>query len=193
MVSIDGVPQTSMDLIRIILVNQMNMDPQFVNIYDNKWVVPNIEDMFITVEYRNGKTIANNSVFVNDSPTSTPTECQVVNMFEKIVVGVFSRNQEAQLRKEEVLMSIRSQYAQLMQETWAIRIAQNADIEDLSALEGTAMLKRYDIELNVWAWYVRKITPGYLNPPMSLLVKANDQGAGLLEAQVTASSQLPLL
>ena len=193
MVEIEGVPQTSMDLIRLIIINQMKMQQDRVNIYDNKWIMPDHDEMFITIEYRNGKAIGNNRQFCNDSATSTPYEIQTVNMFEKIVVGVFSRNNEAQYRKEEVLMAIKSSYAQLFYETFAFKVGANGQIEDLSALEGAAMLKRYDIELNVWAWYQKKIVPGYLVPPMTIMVTANDQGSGILTAEVTASSQLPSL
>lgn len=193
MISINGVPQTTMDLIRMILINQMNMQQDRVNIYDNKWVVPDIEDMFITVEYRSAKTLGNNTIFCNNATANAPTEVQVINTLEKIVVGVFSRNDEAQLRKEEVLMAIHSSFSQLFQESYGFKIAKAADIEDLSILEGAAMLKRYDIELSVYAWYVKTVKPGYLIPPFDLLITANDQGTGILKAEVTASAQLPSL
>lgn len=193
MISINGAPQTTMDIIRLILINQMCLAQDRVNIYDNKWVTPDYEEMFIVVEYRSGKNIGNNRRFINESDFQVPIEVQTVNMLEKIVVGVFSRNDEAQLRKEEVLMAIMSSYAQLMQENFAFKICRSADIEDLSVLEGAAMLKRYDIELSVYAWYTRTIKPGYLIPPFNIQVTANDQGTGILQAEVTASSQLPPL
>ena len=191
MINFNGVPQTSMDLIRLILVNQMSLQPDHVNIYDNKWIVPNYDEMFIVVEYRSGKNIGNNNRFINSPLFQEPIEVQTVNMLEKIVVGVFSRNDEAQLRKEEVLMSIFSSYAQLMQEEYAFKICRAADIEDLSTLEGAAMLKRYDIELSVYAWYSRTIKPGFIKPPFNIMVKANDASTKILQAEVTASSQLP--
>ena len=191
MISIEGVPQTSMDLIRLILINQMRMAQDRVNIYDNKWIMPNTDDMFVTIEYRNGKTIGNNREFINQASFNEPIEIQTVNMFEKIVVGVFSRSNEAQYRKEEVLMAIESSYAELFQESCGFKIGHNPTIEDLSALEASAMLLRYDIELNIWAWYQRTIKPGYLIPPFNIMVTANDQGTGILTAEVTASSQEP--
>ena len=193
MITINGTPQTSMDLIRLIIINQLQLEQDRVNIYDNKWIMPNTDEMFITIEYRNGKTIGNNRKFINDANLQKPIEIQTVNMFETIVVGVFSRNDEAQYRKEEVLMAIKSSYAQLFQESYGFKIGSNCEIQDLSALEATAMLKRYDIELHVWAWYTKTIKPGYLIPPFNILVKANDQGSGILNAEVTASSQLPSL
>lgn len=185
MISLDGVPQTSMDLIRIILIDQMCMKPERVNIYDEKWIIPPHENLFITIEYRNGKTIGNNNYFVNSADSGAPVECQVVNMLENIVVGVFSRNREATLRKEEVLMSIMSSYSEYIQESYGFKIARAGQIEDLSALEGTAMLKRYDIELNVYAWYKRLLIPGYIAPPFTLQVTVNDSGNGEIQRDIT--------
>lgn len=184
MIRLDGVPQTSMDLIRLILIEQMCMKPERVNIYDEKWIIPPYENLFITIEYRNGKTLGNNNYFVNETTESDPVECQVVNMLENIVVGVFSRNREATQRKEEVLMSIMSNYSQYIQESYGFKIARAGQIEDLSALEGTAMLKRYDIELSVYAWYKRLIVPGYIKPPFTLQVNV-DGGNGVIQRDVT--------
>lgn len=189
MIKIEGVPQTSMDLIRLILINQMKMRQDRVNIYDNKWVIPDHDEMFITIEYRTGKMIANRNLF--DGTQTPPVEYQELNMLETIVVGVFSRNDESQYRKEEVLMSIKSQYAQLMQETFTFKIARAGDIEDLSELEGAAMLKRYDIELMVYAWYERQVLPGYMVPPLNIQVIANDRGIGEIKANVQQLLTLP--
>ena len=190
MITIENVPQTSMDLIRLILINQMGMKQDRVAVYDEKWKIPDDEEMFITIEYRNSKTIANRNIF--DGTSTPPVEYQELNMIETIVVGVFSRNNESQWRKEEVLMAIRSQYAQLMQEQFSFKIAMAGNIQDLSVLEGAAMLKRYDIELMVFSWYEKKVTPGYMTPPLALKVIANDRGNGEIIRNVPDISKLPV-
>ena len=168
----------------------MGIKQDHIAIYDNKWQLPPYEEMFITVEYRNSKTIANRNIF--DGSCTPPVEYQELNMLEDIVVGVFSRNDEAQYRKEEVLMAIRSQYAQLMQEQYSFKIARAGNIQDLSVLEGAAMLKRYDIELMVYAWYEKKVTPGYMTPPLALKVIANDRGNGEIIRNVPDISKFPI-
>ena len=192
MISIENVPQSSMDLIRLILINQMNLRQDRVSIYDEKWKIPPTDDMFITIEYRNGRTLGNNNYFINNAGDPAPSEVQVVNMLEKIVVGVFSRTREAMMRKEEVLMSIMSQYSQLFQESFGFKIARAGEIDDLSVLEGAAMLKRYDIELSVYAWYTRTVVPGYLIPPFTLQVIANDRGTGEIKQNVIQLTTLPI-
>ncbi len=157
MIELQDIPQTSMDLLRLILVNQMDLGKERVNVYDEKWKIPPDEELFIVLEYRSGKCIANRNTFVGEDET----EVQDVNMLEHITVGVFSRNRSATQRKEEVLMAILSSFAQGLQEKYAFKIARIGPIDDLSALEGTAMLKRYDIDLSVFAWYTKTINPDY--------------------------------
>ena len=64
-----------------------------------------------------------------------------------------SQNREALERKEEVLMAINSMYSQGIQEKNSFKIFRNPSIEDLSALEGAAMLKRYELSVVVFSWY----------------------------------------
>lgn len=189
MIEIDEIPQTSMDLIRKIIVNQMSLDPQSVNIYDEKWKIPPTDGLFVTVEYRSGKVVANQNLFV--STGGDPVEYQEVNMLEQITVGVFSRDRSSTQRKEEVLMAILSSYAQQLQEKYSFKINRAGPITDLSQLEGAAMLKRYDIDLRVFAWYEKIITPGYIQPPYTLKVIANDPGQGEIIRNITQFETLP--
>jgi len=183
MIRSDGIPQTSLDLLRLILINQMGLEGDRVNIYDEKWKIPAYEDLFITLEYRNARCIANRNTFI--STGGDPIEEQDVNMLENITVGVFSRDRSAMQRKEEVLMAIMSQYAQFIQESYAFKIARVGSIDDLSSLEGAAMLKRYDINLTIFAWYQKIITAKYISPPFLVRVTANDPGVGKMTNQFT--------
>ena len=184
-------PKNSLDLIRMICKSQMNLQDDHVSIYDQKWVIPPYDDLFLVVEYRNGKTLMNRNYF--DNSTGTPQEVQTVNMLENIVVGVFSRNNEALWRKEEVFMALASSYAQFIQEQYAFKIARCGTIQDLSSLEGTASLKRYDIEIQSYAWYEKIISPNYINPPFTLQVIANDLGNGEIKQNVTQFTTVPIL
>lgn len=178
MIELDNIPQTSMDLIRLILVDQLELDKERVNIYDEKWKIPPDDELFIVVEYRGGKCIANRNIFV--STGGDPVEQQEINMLERITVGIFSRNRSSTQRKEEVLMAVLSSFAQGLQEKYSFKIARIGPIDDLSALEATAMLKRYDIELSVYAWYSKTITPGYINA-FTIKVIADVGGAEMIE------------
>ena len=194
MITLNGSQTVTMDLIRLIILNQFPsniLPPSRCNVYDEKWIMPKDEGLFVTIEYRGGKCIANRNTFVNTSPTGTPQEVQDVNMFEDITVGIFSRDRSATLLKEQILMAIMSSYSEYVQNCASFKIARNADIQDLSALEGSAMLKRYDIDLKVFTWYENIITPPTLTPPFEIQVIADDAANNILEATVTAASQLP--
>ncbi len=189
MITLNNTPQTSMDLLRMILIQQMDLDEDRVNIYDEKWKIPPDDDLFIVLEYRAGKCIANRNTFI--STGGEPEEHQDLNMLEDIIIGIFSRNRSATLRKEEVLMALMSSYAQSLQEAYAFKISRAGTIQDLSELEGSAMLKRYDIEVKVFAWYEKIITPGYIAPPFGLKVYANDPGDGLMVSSFNQLESLP--
>lgn len=194
MITLNNQQQTTMDLIRLILLNQMlvngnAMRQDRINIYDEKWIIPSYDDLFIVIEYRSGKCIGNRNTFV--SVGTSQQEFQDVNMLEKIVVGIFSRNREATLYKEQVLMAIMSSYSEYVQNCAAFKICRIGDIEDLSALEASAMLKRYDIELTCYSWYEKIVVPPYLTPPFNIFVEADDAGNKTLKANITQLSQLP--
>lgn len=195
MITLNGSQTVTMDLIRLIILNQLPnkiLRPSRCNIYDEKWIMPADEDLFVTIEYRGAKCIANRNTFVNTSPTGTPQEVQDVNMLEDITVGIFSRDRSATLQKEQILMAIMSSFSEYVQNCASFKIARNVDIQDLSALEGSAMLKRYDIDLKVFTWYENIITPPYLTPPFNIFVEADDAANKTLKANITQLSQLPI-
>jgi hypothetical protein len=189
MISLNNIPQTSLDLIRLILINQIDIAPERVNIYDEKWVQPPNDDLFITLEFRNSRCLANRNTLITAGGTTV--ESQDVNMLENVTVGVFSKNRSAAQKKEEVLMAIGSSYAQQLMEKYAFKISRIGTIEDLSALEGSAMLKRYDVNLTVYAWYQKVITPGYIAPPYTIKVIANDPGNGEMIQNITQFTTQP--
>lgn len=189
MIKINDIPQTSMDLIRLIILDQIDIAPERVNIYGEKWIIPPGDDLFVTIEYVNGRCIANRNTFI--STGGDPIEKQDLNMMENITVGVFSKNRSAAQRKEEIIMAMMSLYSQSLQEKYAFKIARNAPIQDLSFIEGSAMLKRYDINLVVFAWYQKIVSPNYIISPISLKVIANDVGSGTMTRQLNQFTELP--
>jgi hypothetical protein len=193
MISINGQQQTSMELLRIILLEEMCLKPDHVNLYDQKWVIPPLDDMFIVLEYRNGIPIGNNNYFDTSCPDGIPREVQLVNKLEKIVVRVFSRTDEAMYRKDEVSMALMSQYSQFIQESYSFSIARIMPDIDLSELEGTAMLKRYDIEVSVYAWYKKIKKANYIVPPFNIQVTAEDAGSGDIQTPIFPAQALPKL
>ena len=78
-------------------------------------------------------------------------------------------------------MAFNSVYAQQIQEINSFKISRNIRIEDISFLEATARLYRFDLHLVVFAWYNKtKTTDFYDSFSARLLV--ND-GEPLIEVE----------
>ncbi len=60
-------------------------------------------------------------------------------------------------------MAIRSYYAQQQMERNSFMIARIAPIQDLSQLEETALLYRFDVDIVVLAWYEKSKLSEYYN------------------------------
>ena len=148
----DGTPYTPLDHIRDIIVEEMGVNPDFVNIFNQDFKIPPDDGLHIEIEAKGApKVLSNRNLTV---PTAdTFTEIQEINTQELIAVMLFSRNMDAYVRAPEVLMAINSLYAQQSQEANSFKIARISPIENLSALEGAAMLYRFEISLVVFAWY----------------------------------------
>jgi hypothetical protein len=153
---------TTLDLIRDIIATEMGLSDDRVIIYNQNFRIPAYDDLFVVIEYKGTpKVISNRNVFVPVEGDVSPTEEQNLNTQESIVVGLFSKNMEALQRKEEAVMALASIYSQQVQEANDFQIAKIAPIEDLSALEASALLYRFDIPVTVLAWYKKQKTADY--------------------------------
>lgn len=169
----------AIDLIRTILIREMSLDAERVNIYNQKWKIPATEGLFITVEYRGAPKIVSSRSTVVDNGADM-IEYQDLNVKENVVVGVFSRNTDALVQKENVLMSLSSVYSQQIQEANSFKIFTNLGIEDVSALEGAGILYRFDISAVIHAWYNRTTKPDYYDS-FSVRVRVNDGDPDMVE------------
>ena len=157
----DGTQQTALDFIRDIIVKEMKLDPERVNIFNQAWKIPTYEGLFILVDSKGSpKTIANRSAQSNIYGVGY-SEVQSVNTQEIISINIMSRDNEAVLRKEEILMAINSIYAQQVQEENSFRIANISPITNLSDLEGSAVLTRFEVSLVVFSWFYKTKTVDY--------------------------------
>ncbi len=50
---------------------------------------------------------------------------------------------------------------------------------------------RYDVNIMVYAWYSRIVTPGYIVPPFAVKVIANDLGDGVMISQFNQTTTQP--
>lgn len=141
---------TAFENLRKIIIHEMGLADDRVNIFNQKWKIPTYDDLFIVLECLPSKIISNRST-VKMVPGEY-VEIHDLTVQERITVMVFSRNMDALLRKEEVIMALCSTYSQQIQEQYSFHIARIAPIEDLTMLEGAAQLYRYDIPVIMLTW-----------------------------------------
>lgn len=162
----------SIDLIRTIVVQELSLDGERVNMYNQEFAIPTDDKLFVVIQYKASPSIisSRNSV---ELIGGVYTEVQDLNTLEDITIGLFSKNLEALQRKEEVVMALSSIYSRQIQEEYSFKIYPNPSIQDLSFLEGSAMLTRVDVDIRVNAWYNKTKTAEYLESTL-LYVSVND-------------------
>ncbi len=158
----DGSYYTTLELIRDILVAEMGIDIERVNIFNQKFKIPTDDGLFITIEANGAPQIMSNRNITVPTINSF-TEVQEINTREMIAVSFMSRNLDAYTRAPEALMAIASLKAQQVCEQNAFKIARISPIVNLSGLEGSAMLYRYEISLVVFGWYEKTKAGDYFD------------------------------
>ena len=169
---IDDTAQTSLDLLRDIIMTEMALADDRVFIYNPKFVIPSFDDLFVVIEFKNSQIISSRT-------TTTGTgvnyrQIQDVNTREYIAVDIFSRNTQALYRKEEVVMALMSIYAQQIQEIYGFKLFRIAPIENLSDVEGGARLYRFEIPIVMHAWYQKEKPVDYYDTFPGFVITEED-------------------
>lgn len=162
----------TLDLIRTIMIEELELDEKVVNIYNQKFRIPTTDGLFVYVEYKGAKILSSRNV-INDGGLVILQEEQNLNTLEDITIGLFSRNLEAMQMKERAVMALFSVYAQQLQEENSFKIFQNPVLTPLSMLEATAQLYRFDIDIKVMAWYQNTKASDFYDK-YSVAVRVND-------------------
>ena len=143
---------TTIDLIRNIIMVDMPFPTERIFLYNEDYVLPEDNGLWIIVAYQGSKPYSNrNSNFIDEK--GNYMEAQNVNMQEQIIVHLMSFNIDALRRKEEVLQALASMYSQNLQSQESFKIAPIMPIADRSEIEGGKINYRFDIMLTVLTWY----------------------------------------
>ncbi len=181
----NGIATTTLGLLRDIVKQEMNLKDDRINIYNQKFDIPDDDGLQVFIEYKYSKPYANrNYAKIVDGNYQ---EVQSLNTQEQIIVGVYSRNLDALNRKEEVVMALLSTYSQQTQEKNSFQIARIAPIQDLSFVEGAGILYRFDIAVTVLAWY-EKVKTQVPYDSFDVTVRVNDG-----QPDLTAEFEQPLV
>ena len=124
-----------------IIATEMSLSPARVVVYDQNFIPPKDQDIYIIVALQSSRIIGNNNRFNPD----TEEEEQYISISETYNVEITSKNRDAMTRRFAVNLAIKSTYSQQQQETNQVRIFRSNTNLDLSFIEGGASLHRYRI------------------------------------------------
>lgn len=163
----------TLDLIRLILLNQLCIEPERIIIYNQKFIIPPKKGLRIYIEPKAPPIAISSRNSMEYNAYYNPSEHQDSNWLEEISVEIYSRDLSALQRKEEVAMSLHSVYSQQLQEAQSFKIFRNPRIIPINEIEGPARLYRFDIEFRVQAWYSVIKTIEFFNS-INVQVRVND-------------------
>lgn len=147
------------DILRLIIIeglsdDECDFDSKRVMIWNNRSVVPRDKDLFIIIEAGASRTFANSTE--HESRGDDLYEIQSISKQEVYNIDIMSRDNSAERRKEEVIMALRSMYSQNQQEERGIMIAKIANLIDISGVEGSARLFRFQCSVTLHASYTKE-------------------------------------
>lgn len=125
-----------------------------VYLYNQKWRIPPDEGLFVVVGFQSAKAFGAKTTYENDPITNELVEVQSVNQQETYTIDLLSRDSSARVRKQEVILALNSTLCQNAQEQYNFKIANlPTSFVDVSSLEATAILNRYQLAFNTLVVY----------------------------------------
>lgn len=142
---------STLDLIKGILDNQMSMPKGRVWAYNGNQDLPQDNNLFIILSFMDTNPYSNTKRYKHTE--NGLQEIQTVNVAEDILISLISRSTEARDRRFEPSMALNSTYSQYIQEKNKFHISTINEIRDSSFLESTARLNRFDVTCRVIRTY----------------------------------------
>ena len=142
---------STLDVIKQIIDEQMNMPIGRVFAYNSNVNLPEDSELFIPLYYAERKPIANNSKMVTTA--QGVEEHQSINRVEDVIIALISRDTSARDRVQEVFLALNSYFAKDLQSKNKLHISWIGEAYDKSFLEATSMLNRFDIRIRVFRSY----------------------------------------
>lgn len=161
------------EIIRQLIVNELNIDDSRVIIYNQEFFLPSDNSLFIALEAPVGQVYSSRIEYeLNES--SEYEEIKHVNAIESINVIFMSRNNEAFIRRYELIAALNSTYSKELQQQNDFKIFSISDPQDASSVEEPARLMRFDIEIKVDSSYQFKKQVSYYDTLQNVELTTED-------------------
>lgn len=148
-------------IIKNIIQTQMGLDPSRVWLRSQNLVVPNDQNLYVVVGMVDSKPYGSSLEVVytpipdTDPVQYTAAEVQKVATAEHIQIDIASRNTDALFRRNEIIMALRSIYAQQQMEASEFKISRlPVSFVNASGPEGGSNLNRFVVTIVCNALYI---------------------------------------
>lgn len=129
-----------------VLKTELELSDDQVFLWDQKLIIPNDFRMYVAVGTVSCKPFANTRAY--DPSGSGLNTVQSTNFLCNASIDIYSRGVDARDRKEEIVMALKSQYAQQVQQAYGFFIAGlTSSFLNLSEIDGPAIPYRYMIQV----------------------------------------------
>lgn len=146
-----------MDLLPVlcdIIQHELALADGKVMVYNQSFLAPTTEGLYVVLGYIGGKAIGNTAEVTDE--TTGINETQNVSMLEMVQIDLMSIDLSARLNKEQVILALHSDYAQKVMELNRMQIARiPGQFNDVSSVEGHAILTRFVMTINVLSVYTK--------------------------------------
>lgn len=137
-----------------IIVQELEISPDRVAIYNTRYQIPKDNDLFIVIE-NTGSTVFSNRTH-EETRDDTLYEIQNMSCRSTFNIEICSRNDDALRRKEDVYFALNSTYAQNAQEVHSFKISRLGPIRSAPEEDGAARLYRFISEVICFSWYEKE-------------------------------------
>ncbi len=142
---------SSLDIIKQIICEEMELSPQRVWAYNANVDLPKDNSLFIVLHYGERTPISNKVRYV-ETPQGGE-EHQNLNVCETVIISLLSQNTEARDRANEVHIAFNRTFARNLQAKEHVHISILGEVWDASFLEATSRINRFDVKIKIFKSY----------------------------------------
>jgi hypothetical protein len=139
---------------------QLNLQPDQVVIYNQQWVLPTDRNLYIVLEPRDSTPYGSSKR--HECNSDGYTEVQTQNVREAVSIMLFSASDISRWARNQILFALNSDAAENLQEDLGFQIANlPTSFQNVSEVEATQRLSRYDLDFHILVAYTRRLTTPY--------------------------------
>ena len=147
-----------LQILQGVIRSELLLAADQVVIYNQRWIVPNDDRLYVTLHVMGNRPYANNRRMASGweanpaggEAVAVLNEEQQVNSADLISLHVQSYGDQARFRRNEVMFALNSTRCEQQQERWGFHVGPlPSSFADASEGLGTAMLTKYAITFSV--------------------------------------------